>query len=445
MLEADRLVQAIVDEALARAPTVARYAEKLRSEAAIRLVDTIDHLAVGYDDPAPARAGWALDGVRAWRHPAGRPLIVERPFAGVAFRVERLERLAECLGIDAPIEGAQAAPFRRLQLPAEDHFTLAFIERNGAVAPGAAAAASVRRVRRALIHRQAFRTRRRCFRSAEHGLSHTERLVDAAVADLGAAWTSHLFFNAEREYWLSHCEAGARQKIRQDRVGAGWCTIEHLAYQASRPLVHRTLAVFGKLGFRSAQQMRVERTRRPGAAVVLRPTTGAQPFVVIEVDAVSDEDLMGGAPLAPLTWHGDAGLSCALHGEPLLDGGPARVALSCDVAAFAALERADGVAFVLAGEEGSACGSSVDSPRPVNPTRVEVLERDGYVTRREAERLRLFGAPPAQLLAIERAPGCSDTVLLERNLGVFAPSDAPGADFEPFVRSAPMRMRRRRR
>lgn len=443
--EAQSFLQSAVDAALAAAPPLAAFAERLLNTCAIRLSDSLDYLGVPRGETAHARLGWTRVAPGLWRN-GGLPAVVERGAPGVAFRVERLERLLPALGLDAPIEGAVGAPLRRVKLaPCGDGSTIEFVERNGSVEySDSATAVGARKLRRALIHQQIFRTRRRHFRAIENAYHFTERLVDAAVADLGPAWACSLFLRAEREYWLSRCEAGMHQKRRQDRAGVGWCTLDHIVYSSSREHFHRTLGVFQRLGYQPSQLIR--NARQPGlGAQVLEHHSCAHPPILIELDLTGEPDPCA-APMAPLTWHGRAGLWCALHGEALLEGGAARFAARYDLNVLQDLARRDGVDLAAAFADTPTLRQRVTHGQlqAVSPARIDVLERDGHLARSDAETLRLNGAVATHLQAVERTMGHAGFVAPDITHPAFggdpAPNDLPG----PFARRTPMRTKRRR-
>jgi hypothetical protein len=402
--QADEFVATFLAEALSCLPQLEALRDRLRTACAIRLPDIIDHIAVRVGDRAQEVAGWRQAGRRLWAPPGtGHPPIVEETAPGIVLRVERLERILSALDIEAPIVGARFAPLRRVRLASTDSFWLDAIERNG-WSDFDAPAAGPRKLRRAVVHQQIFRTRRRHFRGPEAAFQHTERLVEAAVADLGPLWACDLFLRAEREYWLSRCEAGVFQNRRQDRAGVGWCTIDHYVYCSSRAHFHAAISLFRKLGYQTDEIIRSDR-QDECAIQVLRHASAAQPPVLIEVDLSSQAELLDAPPLPPLTWHAHAGLWCAMHGESLFEGGPSRLAARLDLDALTPLFHRDGVAFASPFPDAPELRQrlSFGQLQAVSPVRIDALERGGYLARSRAEALLTNGAVATHLQAVERA------------------------------------------
>lgn len=446
--EAELFVRATLEYALSRAPGIAPLHDRLLTSCAVRLRDIVDHIAVLEGERSHEAAGWRPDGPNVWSHPSRLfPRIVARGESGIAFRVERLERLLKALEIEAQIAGASDSPLRRARLFTGDRFALDALERNGSMdfdVPSMGA----RRLRRAAIHQQIFRTRRRHFRSVENGYSHTERLVEAAVADLGPLWACHLFMRAEREYWLSRCESGVLQKRRQDRAGVGWCTLDHIVYCSSREHFHSGAAILQKLGYTPRHIVQLDRQAGWGS-LVFEHVSALQPAVLVDLDLAGEADLTS-APLAPLTWHGRPGLWCAMHGESLLEGGASRLAARYDLSVLKHLVRRDGVELAYPFLQPPQLRQCITPGQlqAVNPARIDVLERGGYLTRKDAETLRRNGAIATCLQGMERGDGFTGFVapdFADEAFGGREPSRR-GLERErsPSGRRTPVRLKRRR-
>lgn len=446
LAQADEYVATFLSEALRCLPELEPLRDRLRTTCAIRLTDIIDHIAVRVGDRAHEVAGWRQVGRRLWAPPgSAHPPIIEDHEPGIVLRVERLERILSALGIEAPIIGARFAPLRRVRLASAGAFWLDAIERNG-WSDFDAPAAGPRKLRRAVVHQQIFRTRRRHFRSPEAAFQHTERLVEAAVADLGPLWACDLFLRAEREYWLSRCEAGVFQKRRQDRAGVGWCTIDHYVYCSSRAHIHAAISLFRKLGYQTDEIIRSDR-QDECAVQVLRHASAAQPPVLIELDLSSQAELLEELPLPPLTWHGHAGLWCAMHGESLFEGGPSRLAVRLDLEALTPLQHTDGVDYTspFPGAPHLRQRLSCGQLQAVSPIRIDALERGGYLSRKDAEALLANGAVATHLQAVERnAAGFLAPDYADQAFGATPPRPLPGGRGGPMARRTPIRLRRKR-
>jgi len=143
------------------------------------------------------------------------------------------------------VEGDPASAMRQARAFMGDGAEVWVVERHGYrgfVAPKPDAERGMLMLR----HLEAFRRRARDFDSDSAGLDHVDRLVDAAIADLGEDVACATFFEAEREYWLRRNRAAQVQKSRQDKLGLGWANHDHHTYRSSRECFTRLVALFEK-------------------------------------------------------------------------------------------------------------------------------------------------------------------------------------------------------
>jgi hypothetical protein len=398
-------VASTLADALLRTPDAQRFQERLLNLCSVRLIDILDHLVQPGDDDAFVEAGWLAVAPGLWRHPSGAfPDIIAAGAPGVAFRVECIDAFLKATGIVAAVEGARHGQFRHAKVFASAAAGFTAVERHGWSGydqPGG----GERKRRRARLHQQIFRSRRRQFRDAEGGFAHVERLVDAAVADLGAAWACDLFMRAEREFWASRCDAGQVQSRRQVHAGVGWSNFDHGACYSSREHVHTAARILGKLGCRDAKLF----VGDDGVgAMTFRMSEG--PAMLLEADLAAHEDAFDDRcqSLSPLTWHRRAGLWCALHGESLLEGGFARVAGRYDQALLRRRLAHDGIETISMATRDARLRQELapGGLRAVNPIRVTHLQRAGYLSRARSDDLRLSGAVATHLQSVQRTAGC---------------------------------------
>jgi hypothetical protein len=329
------------------------------------------------------------------------PDIVEAADFEIAFRVECVERFLAASGIEARISGAAHGPYRHARIFQAGEVSFAVVERRG-WAEHAPPALGERKLRRARLHQQIFRTRRRQFQSEARAIAHTMRLAEAAAADLGGAWAGALFLRAEREYWLAQCLPALRQHQRQLAAGVGWCSVNCHAYACSREHYADARRILEMLGHACVGVVRAHDGANWGAQVMDASATAAAPYTMLCVDLAGHErTLIGGAALSPLTWLGPPGLWCGLHGESLLEAGLCCVSAAYELAsvdpetAFEARPNGEGRArplrAIMHGEQ-----------RAVDPRRVATLERARYIPRAHAEAHSLSGAVGAQFEIIQR-------------------------------------------
>lgn len=387
-------VQSALETVCSLLPEARAFSEEVRRGCALRLEDIVDTLIITGGIDHFLSSGWREVRPGLLRHSQMRiPDVARGAKLGVVIRADDIEQLLDALGVEAPIEGPPHAPVRRARIFSSPSAVLDAVERGGEDV--ATTSFGPRKIRRAQLHQQIFRTRRRQFRSRDLGFAHAERLVDAAIADLGAAWAGDLFLRAEREYWERQCYPGAFVGRRLSQLGVGWANIDHIAYRTSREHFHRLIGVFGKLGFAAVELAQPSPDTGWGACRL--ESASLRRAIVIEVDLNADECSLESFPRnpPPLRWHTPVGLWAALHGESILDGGIARVGALFDPSIHELL--------VTAGLKvtANACGgAALDFPRAININRIDSLERGGYLSAAVAERFRLNGDIASTLMYI---------------------------------------------
>ena len=425
--EAAARFESVVRYVLQACPAALQFVDLLRTRCGVRWVDVVDHLILSGNEFETA--GWARLGERRWRHPNfSIPDIVLGDRTGFALRVDDIRHFANALrGVLS--DGSILQHGLRVRLFETRDVVVDAVDE--ASWHGLCEPPTNRIVRRAQLHRQFLRTRPRHFKNAEGGIEVTTRMLQAAVADLGSAWASALFLCAEREYWASRCEAGYLRFRRQSQFGIGWSNVEYHSYDCSRTYFHLYAHLFEALGFRHQGLMFEERTESENAegairAVLVMEHRTLRSVVLLKVDAVAAdliEDL-GHVRLSPLTWHGQSGLWCAVHGESILEGGMSYIAARYDVAVvreFFEQEEIELLTPLLQNDLSLALQLTKGDRRPVDPRRIHALQRRGYVGREQAEDFRLNGAIATHFAIVERSapgrcPACSPETPLARGL-----------------------------
>lgn len=395
---APALARLLFQRAMAASPEAQLLDRRLRTACAVRLKDIVDHIRCP-PDPMFAASGWRRHGATLLRapHPTLPDVVEDAEFA-IALRVECVERFLAASGIEARIEGAQHGPYRSARIFRSRDASFHVVERHGWAAH-AVPALGERKLRRARLHQQIFRTRRRQFQSEARAIAHTLRLAEAAAADLGGAWAGALFLRAEREYWLARCLPALGQHQRQIAAGLGWCSVSHHAYACSREHFADTLRLLETLGHRRMSLVRSHDGANWGAELLDASATAAAPYTLLCLDLAAHEHTLKGAEagLSPLTWLGPPGLWCGLHGESLLEAGLCCVSAAYDLSALphdvdtAAQSARARLRAAMHGEH-----------QAVDPRRVATLERARYIPRPQAEMHSLYGAVGAQFEAFQR-------------------------------------------
>jgi hypothetical protein len=144
-----------------------------------------------------------------------------------------------------------------------------------------------------------------------------------------------------------------------------------------------------------------------GSQVLEQPVLRSTIFADVDLAPEELDIDFAHQPLPELARHRRAGILSLLHGESILECGLNHVAALYDQRALRAQLEAEGIAmmspfssFPFLYQE-----LTVGAPAPVDPARVDLLERDGHLTADEAEAIRLNGYIATHLENIERNQG----------------------------------------
>lgn len=396
----------LVEEAYESCPAARRFGERLLQYSGVRLLDIIDHIEVASEawlDKLEA-AGWRR-GDRCWANVDGMfPPVTQGSTRTIVFlRVESAATFLAANSIEAPVEGPVHGPLRRAIAFDSGEVCFGIIERNG-YAGFEVPQVEEPLIRQARLHHQTFRSRRRHFIDSEEGMRCTEALIDAAVADLGTHWSCHLWFSAEREYWMMRCTVARVQKERQDRAGIGWSNIDHHTYDSSRRHFRHTLIILQKLGYELREMMYAGELAGWGSQVLEQPVLGDTIFA--DVDLAPDETGIDFATeqLPDLDRHRRAGLVCALHGESMLQGGLNHVAGLFEQKTLRCQLESKGWEMMQPFSDYPHLYQELTHGEliPVDPKVIDALEADGHLGEEESENIRLNGAVLSHLENIER-------------------------------------------
>lgn len=406
------LVRTVLDDALGRVPEASALAGRLLDDLGVRMLDLLDHVRVGDAALVAAfrDAGWENDPAQpgVFRNPTGMFPAVLSGGSGltVGFKVEYVHEFVAAQQITAPVEGAMHAPFRRVRVASANGVAFDAIERRGALGfePDDPSPAQRREAR---LQLQAFRARRRAFDNIGAGYDHTDALVARAVEALGQDWACWLWLRAEREYWESRNRAGRIQKARQDAHGIGWANQDHHTYDSSREWFHRNVAVLEALGFECRELFYAGHAAGWGSQILEQSAIGSVIFADIDLAPEELDIDFAHLRLEPLPYLRRAGLWCALHGESVLEAGINHLECMYDHVRMHAELEAAGVSFMPPFSDFPHLYQALTQGEwwPVDPARVDALERAGHVTPEQAEDFRLHGAIGSHLENLERNDG----------------------------------------
>jgi hypothetical protein len=431
--EAERWLTQIIQDGVAGQPWLKDFADRLANEAGVRVGDIIGEVQVGQDaidSGALERAGWRPVGRGVYRNPSGifpavRAAGVRAARLGV--RVDSVVDFLAASGTGGSVRADARATYRSAscggwrvetieggdaaarEASAVDYEWYVY-ETHGA-SPFGADQTTVD-VEAATRWREAFRLRSRgstaVGNSDKYDFRITEKLIDAAIADLGVDYACDLFFAAEREFWQRRNRAAQVQKARQDKLGIGWANHDHHTYRSSRRHFARLVAIWEKLGFVCRERFYAGREAGWGAQVMEQPTAGIVTFN--DVDLSPDELLIDFAhePLPERHDLGTVGLWCGLHGESFLEAGMHHLECTFDFAALKEqLERDHGVSVMKPFTDFPYLKQAFTQGErwPVKEERIVRLLEKGQITAELADKFRREGAIGSHLENLERNQG----------------------------------------
>jgi hypothetical protein len=420
---AARWVKRTIDSFAARNPTIEKLGHQLRDYTGTRLVDWVDHFALS-DDSALGLIGELADigyaqqreeeGV--WRHPLGMfpPVIVNGGRTGLALRCDSVDaaRLAlpAVLGLhpaDAEqVIGPRGGMYRHVAIDEHVDAELWLVERHGYAGFGVASTSS-QEIAAAAHHRDEFLRRERGFPTIIEGFRHASELFATAADDIGADWACDLFFAAERDYWQKRNRAGAVQYERQNRAGLGWANHDHHTYRSSRAAFPHLIAILEQMGFQCRERFYAGREAGWGAQVIEQ--LQARVVIFADVDLSPEEVAADFAhePLAERDQLGTVGLWCELHGEAFLEAGMHHLECQFDFDAARAQLAKDGIETMAPFTDFPHLRQAFTKGEifPVDPRRIERLQKSGRITADQADRFRRDGAIGSHMEILERNDG----------------------------------------
>ncbi|MEL7240010.1 MAG: hypothetical protein AAGK78_14230, partial [Planctomycetota bacterium] len=328
--DAAAFLQRTVDAFLSRMPQAADYARRLYEESGNRFVDLVDHLTLPNTEEwrlAIEQAGWSqrkdpADDVKVFANESGifPTIVLHETMHEVALKVDSVLDFLTANGSDAHIVGEPLADVRvaHVFVNGNDHFSV--VERCGNdtfVNPGKPGPHAYHKLK----HLETFCLRNRRHDTDEAALDELDRMIDAAIADLGKDVACEVFFEAERRYWQSRNHAARWQKNRQDKLGIGWANHDHHTYRSSRRYFAKLVALWEKLGFECRERFYPGPEAGWGAQVMEQPVCGIVTFNDVDISPDELKTDFAHDPMTERDHLGTVGLWCALHGESVLQAG----------------------------------------------------------------------------------------------------------------------------
>jgi len=426
--EAERLIGGYIEAFLLRNAFARKLAGRMRDETGTDFFEWVDHLMLAPEHAAALRAAGfveeqaeAGEGATVFWHPrAMMPrvrLTASRRLrspgraddgvpAELAIRPEVLADFLAAHDLDAAIEGAWGARFRRALLREENGTRFFAVERLGwrgfVVREPEAAFVSG-----ALRARELWRTRKRDFAHDGDGVRHARARLDAVLALVDRDTACELFFAEERIFWEAKNRAARIQKRRQDRLGLGWGNHDHHTFRCSRAHFADLMEFLDQLGFQKRERYYAGAEAGWGAQISEQPVAGIVVFA--DVDLMPEETAVdfSSKRLPPAPALRTVGLWTGLHGDSFLQAGMHHLEARFDFARLRDQLAGEGVATMKPFSDFDFLRQAFTEGERwiVRPARVQALLQQKLITPEQAEGFLRNGALGSHLENLQRKGG----------------------------------------
>jgi hypothetical protein len=398
------------------------FEKRLRDETGTRLLDWVDYLELPYSKVLKEqlkRAGFKHsklgNKILVWQHSKGMfpPVLLNKKHARYTLAL-KADSIADfctqfrALSSDRAINRESPhAQIRTVHITeGGKNRTLLAVERHGynGFEPHRN---SSKEILKSLRHLEKFRARRRDFDADEKGFAHAEKLIKAAIKDIGRDWACDLFFRAEREYWQRRNRAGQIQKARQDALGLGWANHDHHTYRSSRHCFQHLIALLEMLGFKCRERFYAGHEAGWGAQVLEQPVTNICIFADVDMTPEEVKGDFAHKPFAEKKDLGTVGLWCALHGEAFLQAGMHHLECQFDFEELTKQLDPVGVKMMKPFTNFPYLRQAFTEGErwPVKEERLQKLLKAKKITDEQAEKFRKEGALGSHLENLERNQG----------------------------------------
>ena len=422
--EAARLVHGLLNECLEKCPFAATLSRRMLDETGTRMLDWIDHFGLGVNDAVVSRlqeVGYSkadpIQGDVTWTHKGGlfpRMRQLKTATRQLAIKVDSVADFLFAHQLtDVSIDGEPFSPLRTACVARGEGVEFLVVERHGCLdftpsgsklSSGKSGSSNPAVI---LHHFEKLLLRRRDFESDLDGFSLANKLIDAAIADLGRDRACDLFFTTERLYWQRRNHAGRIQFERQASLGLGWANHDHHTYRSSRESFVPLISFLEKLGFQCRERFYAGREAGWGAQVIEHPVTGVTIFADVDMSPEEVTEDFSHAPMVPRAEFGTVGLWCALHGEAFLQAGLHHLECQFDFAATRDQLKRAGIDTMPPFTDFSYLRQAFTRGEhwSVDSTRVERLRSAGRITNEQATKFLTQGAIGSHLEILQRDDG----------------------------------------
>lgn len=415
--KAEALLLELLNQCLQANPFIAQLSKELHEKTSTRLFDWIDHFIVEQSselEKSLLETGFLLDftasSYRILHHPGAQlPAILlqdqSSPLTGIAVTVDRIADFLMVRGMGGAIEGSPFSPFRRCLISSEENSSLWVVERRGSQSLEPVYDSQL--IQLYLQASEKWHRRPRNLRDEDESMELTLTWAQELVNLIGTNLAAWVVLECERSYWQARNGAAQIQKNRQDRLGMGWANHDHHTFRSSRKRFSQLVRLFEILGFHCRERFYAGEEAGWGAQVM--ENSACKLILFLDVDLAPHELQIDFAhhPLPELDHLGTIGLWCALHGDSILRAGMHHleaqflfdelkedlshhgVRLMDPFSSFSYLKQA-----FTAGEIWH-----------VESYRLELLLKQGKITKEESEKFANYGAVGSHLENLQRREG----------------------------------------
>lgn len=416
--KAENLILRLLEKSIQASPVIAELHESLHKITSTRLLDWLDHIAVGESPNVEnelIEAGYTevekKPSYRVFSHLGAQlPRIVlkqdKAPSISLAVSVDSIADFLMVRGLRRNIEGTLFGGYRRCCISTENDVSLWVVERRGTLTmqPTNLSEDYIVKYYQAV---EKWQTRPRDLENSDEAMARTLLLAEEIVEELGEDLAAWIVLDCERKYWQSRNTAGQYQKNRQDRLGMGWANHDHHTFRSSRSHFAQLVCLFEILGFHCRERYYTGKEAGWGAQIMENPNCRLVLFLDVDLSPEEIDVDFAHNFIPELDRLGTIGLWCALHGDSILKGGMHHLEaqfmfddLTKDLGAYGVKMMDPFSSFPYLRQAFTA-----GEIWPVDPKRIGRLLNDGLITKEQADKFQSEGAVGSHLENLQRREG----------------------------------------
>ena len=255
------------------------------------------------------------------------------------------------------------------------------------------------------LYEEFFSRNRKCDEASV--LADAQKRIEKSIGLIGRDRACDMFFEAEREYYLTRNRAARWQYDRQESIGIGWANHDHHTYRSSRAGFRSLIQLFVTLGFECREKFYAGAEAGWGAQVLEHPVSRVVIFADVDMAPEELEIDYATTDLPERDTLGTIGLWCALHTSSIAEAGLHHLECEFDFTKADALHResVDGVMKPFTDLPMLKQAFTTAELWKVPQERITPLIEKGYLTPEQGEKFVTVGAPGSHLEILQRWEG----------------------------------------